>query len=234
MAAPGRATLSPLPGLDSAVTVDVARRWRLVPRGAPVGDTLATIAGEPWAVAGDGWVLVASPLDPAWSALPVRAAFAPWLGALVAGRLQAGGAATRAAPGAPLVAPAGADALRAPDGRLVGVAAAPLSAPPAVGVYLWLRSGAPVGALVVDAEPEETRLARTSEAGLRARVRGGAVVTARDGAAAADAVIVGGGRRPIGGLLAGATLLLLAAEGVATRARRRDPGAAGAPARAAA
>ena len=42
-------------------------------------DTLATAGGAPWVVAGDGYVLVASPIDPDATDLPLRAGFVPWL-----------------------------------------------------------------------------------------------------------------------------------------------------------
>lgn len=237
VAAPARARLAPLAPGDSAPLVDVARRWRLVPAGAAAAsDTLAAVGGEPWAVAGPGWVLLASPLDPAWTALPVRAAFLPWLGGVVARRLQPTGDVRAAVPGARVTPPPTATALRTPAGRTLAVAPGqPLSVPPVVGVYLWLRDDAPVGALVVDPDVEEGDVARSSEQALRAQVRGatgrGEVTVVGDGAAAARAALGGGGRRPVGGLLAGAALAVLAAEGLAGRARRVRLGApSGAPA----
>ncbi|GLC28132.1 vWA domain-containing protein [Roseisolibacter agri] len=221
-----RASVAGLLGADSAVVVDVARRWRLVPQGGEASDTLATVGGEPWVVAGPGYVLVASAMDPAATQFPLRAAFAPWLGAVLSQRLQESGAVQRAAPGASVPVPAGADALRAPDGRRTAVAGRALSAPARPGVYLWLRSGAPAGALVVDPEAEELRLERLSGGALRARVRGQRVETARDGDAAASAVFAGGGRRPIGGVLIAAAIAALAAE--ALIARRGAAGGAGA------
>ena len=226
--APARARLVPLAAGDSVAQVEVARRWRLLPRGTAASDTLAAIGAEPWAVAGPGYVLLASPLDPAWTALPVRAAFVPWLGALASRRLQPEGDVRATVPGARVVPPAGVTALRAPDGRTSAVAVGqPLSVPPVLGVYLWLRDASPVGALVVDPDVEELDVARLSEGALRARVRGGAgrnageVTVTADGGAAGARAFRGGGRRPIGGFLVGAALLALAAEGLATRAGRR-------------
>ncbi|HZF68378.1 MAG TPA: hypothetical protein VEZ47_10100, partial [Gemmatirosa sp.] len=211
----------------------------LVPQGAVGTDTLATVGAEPWAVAGPGYVLVASPLDPAWTALPVRAAFVPWLGALAARRVQPAGEVRTAVPGARVVPPAGATALRAPDGRVTpAVEGRAVAVPPALGVYLWLRDGAPLGALVVDPDVEESDVARLSEGALRARVRGagrGTVTVVGDGEAAARLAFAASGRRPIGGPLLAAALALLAVEGLVTRGVRRRaarPGVA-APARAA-
>ncbi len=231
---PTRARLEGLAGADSAIDVAVARRWRLVPQGSAPADTLARAGGEPWVVAGPGYVLVASALDPAATELPLRAAFAPWLGALIAQRLQEGGAVQRAAPGAAgVAAPAGADALRAPDGAHLPVTGRTISAPPRPGVYLWLRNGAPAGALVVDPEAEESRLERLDAGALRARVRGQQVTVAGDGAQAAGEVFGGGGRRPVGGVLLAAALAALAAEALIARRGGAGGGAAAARARAA-
>ena len=230
VAGAARARVAGLLGADSAVVVDVARRWRLVPQGAAVGDTLATVGGEPWIVAGTGYVLVASALDPASTVFPLRAAFVPWLGAVLAQRLQGGGAMQAAAPGALVRVPAGVDALRAPDGARTAVSTRTMAAPARPGVYLWLRSGAPSGALVIDPEGEELRLERLNGAGLRGRVTGRRVQVAADGAAAARAAFAGRGSRPVGGLLVAAALAALAAEAlVARRGARRTPGAAGTP-----
>ncbi|MGZ8378562.1 MAG: BatA domain-containing protein [Gemmatirosa sp.] len=212
-----RARVEGLLGADSAVVVDVARRWRLVPQGGEAVDTLASVGGEPWVVAGPGYVLVGSALDPAATSFPLRAAFAPWLGAVLAQRLQESGAVQRAAPSAAVSVPSGVDALRAPDGTRVTVAGRTLSAPARPGVYLWLRSGAPAGALVIDPEAEELRLERLSGGALRARVRGQQVDVARDGEAAASAVFAGSGRRPIGGVLVALALAALALESLLAR-----------------
>lgn len=221
-----RARVAGLLGADSAVVVDVARRWRLLPQGGEAADTLAVVAGEPWIVGGPGYVLVGSPLDPAATAFPLRAAFAPWLGAVLAQRLQESGAVQRSAPAATVAVPAGVDVLRAPDGTRVTVAARTLSAPARPGVYLWLRNGAPAGALVVDPEAEELRLERLSGGALRARVRGQRVEVARDGDAAAAAVLAGSGRRPIGGILLAAAIAALAAEALLARRGGAGAGAA--------
>jgi hypothetical protein len=215
--AAARARVAGLVGADSAVVVDVTRRWRLVPQGGAASDTLAAVSGEPWIVAGPGYVLIASALDPAATAFPIRAAFVPWLGAALGQRLQEGGLVQRAAPGASVAVPAGASALRGPDGARTALGDRTLSAPVRPGVYLWLRSGAPVGALVVDPEAEELRLERLNGEALRARVRGRRVELSNGGAEAAGLAFAGGGRRPIGGILVAAALLALAAEAVLAR-----------------
>lgn len=246
--APARARLRGIGGAagpDSlAATVDVARRWRLERAGAAAADTLADVGGEPWAVAGEGYVLVASPLDPAWTTFPLRAAFVPWLDAVLARRLAGGGRTEAAAPGARVRPPAGADALAGPvaPGDSTRSIVTPLSAgadataPDRPGVYFWLRAGARVGALVVDPEPAELALARLDPAALAARVQadaGRGARATRDGAAAAGALLDGAGRRPAAGLFAAAALLALAAEALAARPRRSARTGSGAGTRAA-
>ncbi len=212
--------------LRGGATVPVARRWRLEPRpgrGADASDTLAAIGAEPWIVAGDRYVLLASPLDTAWTPFPARAAFLPWLAAAAArvGTPGAAGRVTTAAPGASVGVPPGADALLTPGGARP-VRAARLTAPADPGVYFWLRTGARVGALVVDPEAEEVVLARLDAKELGGRLRvgaGGAVDVSTSGTAAASFALGAGGRRSLAPLLAAAALLLLAGEAVAARAR---------------
>ncbi len=208
--------------------VVATRRVRLVPRGNASSDTLATAGGEPWVVAGANYVLVASPLVPEATTLPLRAAFVPWLGESLNERL--GGAPVTVvdvAPGAAFDAPEGADALVAPDGRRLPASSAATPAPDRPGVYYWLRNGARIGALVVNVEAEESELARMNVRTLAGRIGGGSAVqiaaTARDAAAATYG---GDGERPIGGPLLVAALAALLAEGLATRQRSSSAGAA--------
>ncbi|MEP6990980.1 MAG: BatA and WFA domain-containing protein, partial [bacterium] len=100
--------------------VNTTSRYRLVRQGAAASDTLATAAGEPWIVAGDGYVLVASRLDPATTSFPLRAAFVPWVADVLGRRLGAppgdAGAPIAATPGALVHLPAGADAIERATG----------------------------------------------------------------------------------------------------------------------
>jgi hypothetical protein len=251
VATPARARLRPdgpgtraAPGAaDTLATVAVARRWRLEPVGGAVADTLADVGGEPWAVAGARYVLLASPLDPAWTEFPLRGAFVPWLEAAVTRRLAGDGRAERAAPGAAVRAPAGAEALAGPftpadtAGRpaTAPVTGGTVAVPGRSGVYFWLRAGARVGALVADPEPAELALERLPDAALAARVQADAGARARagrSGAEAAGRLLDGAGRRPAAGLLAAAALLVLAAEALAARPRGARPAAPAGAARA--
>jgi hypothetical protein len=204
--------------------VTVSERYRLVREGAAASDTLATAAGEPWIVAGAGYVLLASRLDPAATNLPVRAVFVPWLADMLGMRLGALagdlGAPIDAVPGTPIVLPAGADALESESGARLGVSTDRVNTPQERGVWYVLRGGRRIGAVVVNAPPEESVLARWRGAELAARLAG------RDGRASgtADAWVrdtfAGATRRPALTPLLVLALLLLAAEAIAVRTSR--------------
>jgi hypothetical protein len=224
---------------DSAAgdRVSVTRRYVLAPRGG-AADTLALAAGAPWIVAGEGYVLVASPLDPQATTFPLRAAFVPWLADVLGQRLGAGaGAVTLAAPGERVAVPAQVTALEDPSGTRTALGSTAASAPPAPGVYFWLRGGAGadaqrVGALVVNGDSEESVLERLTAREMRGRLSGREVQVQSDARRFSALVYDGAGRRALGGPLLIAALLVLAAEGLLTR-RAGRPAAGPATARAA-
>jgi hypothetical protein len=151
--------------------VNVHRRFVLQSRGG-AADTLATSAGEPWIVAGERYVLIASPLEPDASDLPVRAAFVPWLGDVISQRLTGDeGSLVAVAPGARLARPRQAEALETANGETEPVADDSLTAPSRPGVYFLRQGERRVGALVVNAEPDESLLARLDPGALAARLR---------------------------------------------------------------
>jgi hypothetical protein len=61
--------------------VAVVQRYRL--RGGDSTAVLASVAGEPWAVASAGVVLLGSRVDTSWTALPTSPAFVPFLDAML-------------------------------------------------------------------------------------------------------------------------------------------------------
>jgi hypothetical protein len=165
------ASLRPLDG------VMISRRHALRLVGGGIADTVALAGAEPWIVAGPGYVLVASPLTPEATSLPVRAAFIPWLTDVVTQRLFGdAGRVIEAAPGAPVVRPAGADAMELPGGRRVVLATDTVVAPDHAGVAFFLRGGRRVGALVVNPEPEESDLSRLDGTVIASRLRATEVV----------------------------------------------------------
>jgi hypothetical protein len=204
----------------------VTLRYPLEAQAGGRGDTLATAGGAPWVVAGEGYVVIGSPLDPSATDLPLRATFVPWLGDVVAQRLAGSGSAVMAAaPLATLRLPAGVDGLEGSDGQ-VQPAVGDVSAPARPGVYFMRRGAERVGALVVNVEPEESELARLPLAALRERVRAPGAVVTQDPDEWSRALFDVGARRPLQVPLILLALALLAAETfVVQRDERRDAAA---------
>src|SRR5215218_3620489 len=204
--------------------VAVTERYRLVRAGVARSDTLATAGAEPWVVAGPGYVLLGSRLDPAATQLPVRAPFVPWLADMLALRLGAPagdvGGPVDALPGRPIRLPAGAETLESVGGSRRSVTADLMDAPDERGVWFVLRGGRRVGAVVVNAPPEESALERWSAAALGARLGGARARTAATGIGWVGDTYAAGSTRPAGTPLLVLALLLLAAEAVAVRTSR--------------
>lgn len=201
----------------------VSVRYPLEAQSGRSGDTLATAGGAPWVVAGDGYVVIGSPLDPSATDLPLRAAFVPWLGDVVAQRLAGASTAVLAAvPGARVRLPAGVDGLEGSDGQVQPVAGE-ATAPARPGVHFLRRGAERVGALVVNIEPEESDLDRLPLTTLRERVRSPGAVVTQDPAEWSRALFDVGARRPLQLPLILLALALLAAETfVVQRDERRD------------
>ena len=204
--------------------VSVSERYQLVREGATRSDTIATAGGAPWIVAGPGYVLLASRIDPAMTNLPLRAAFIPWLADMLGQRLGAPagdqGAPLSATPGALISLPPGADGLESASGARRSVSGDRVNAPSERGVWFVLRAGRRVGALVVEAPSEESNLARWSAGQLAPRLVGR---DARSAGTAEDLVresFAVGTRHPVSTPLLLFAFLLLAAEAIAVRASR--------------
>ncbi len=182
-------------------------------------DTLATAGGDAWAVAGDGYVLVASPLLAEATDLPVRAVWVPWLGAAISDRLGGdAGAVVDAAPGAIVSRPPWSRELEWPDGTLHAVSEARIRAPARAGVYFWRRGTARGGALVVNPEVVESDLSRATPAVLASRLAGAPVDVFGDAAAWTPTVFEVTGRRALEGSFLVLAALLLLSEAFITRA----------------
>lgn len=215
-------------GLDGVT----ATRWYALEAVAGAGevapvDTIGTTGGDAWAVAGDGYVLVASPLTADATDLPVRAAWVPWLGAAISDRLGGeAGAVVDAAPGAIVPRPSWSRELEWPDGSVHAVADARLRAPVRTGVYFWRRGTTRGGALVVNPEVDESDLARVSGSALAARFGGAPLETFGDATEWIPTVFAVTGRRALEGSFLLVAALLLISEAFITRAvpeREGDP-----------
>lgn len=181
-------------------------------------DTLATAAGEPWVVAGDGYVLVASPLDTLAGDLVLAAGFAPWIGDVVTARLAGdGGPIVAAAPGGTVRLPAGTTGLEAPDGTVRPVVARTTDVPAEPGVYFARRDGARIGAVVVNPDARESDMTALTAPAVAARIAARSSVATTDVAQWRDGAFGTRGRTSLLGPALAAALLLLAVESLAAR-----------------
>ncbi len=204
--------------------IDVVSRYRLVRAGTGLSDTLATAAGDPWIVAGPGYVLLGSRLEPSSTTLPLRAAFVPWLADMIGLRLAApsgdAGAPIQAAPGAPIRLPEGADAIENSAGVRRSVSGNQATAPAERGVWFILHGARRIGAIAVNAPPGESELARLSGDLLAARLGGPRSRASSSGGAWMRDTFAAGTRRPVVTPLLFLALLLIAAEAIAVRTTR--------------
>ena len=204
--------------------VSTTSRYRLVREGGTSCDTLATAAGEPWIVSGPGYVLLGSRLDPAATTLPVRAAFVPWLADMIGPRLGApagdAGTAITAQPGAMIHLPAGADAIERATGTRRSMSGERVAAPAERGVWFILRGARRIGAIVVNAPPEESALARFTPDALAPRLAGARAHAAQRTDDWVRDTFAAGTRRPAVTPLLFLALLLLVAEAAAVRNNR--------------
>lgn len=165
---------------------------------ASVGaDTLVRVGAAPWAVAGDGYVLLASALHPDHGSLPLRAEFLPWLDRVLAEHLtDAGGSARELTPGREVAVPAGVTAVERADGTREAVAAGQRwRAPQMAGVHFWLQGDRRAGALVVNPDVAESDLAPMPGDSLAARLSAPRVHTRVE--PFARATYAGGSRRAL-------------------------------------
>jgi hypothetical protein len=196
-------------------------RYPLQPVEGAAADTLVTASGEPWAIAGDGYVLLASPVTVEASGLPVRAQFLPWLSELIGQRLAAEGAIhLRAHPGGTVRFPPLVDGLERNDGQVVPLPA-DSRAPTRNGVYFLRRGTERMGALVVNPELEESLLDRLAGPELESRLRGTDVVVTADQGQLVSAAFDQSARRPLQALLLFLALAALVAEMIIVR--RAEP-----------
>ena len=198
---------------DQMQGVSVTARYPLIARGVPDAETLAVVGREPWIVSGPGYVLVGSPLDANATSLPVSAGFLPWLGDMLASRLHAEpGTVRQAVPGQRIPRPSGVDVIEGTDGRRIAVAGSTIEAPATAGTYFLIQGSRRVGALVVNPEPEESRLERIGGKELRDHVATSGVRVVDDASDWTRLAFTGAARRSLLGPLLIIILLILAAE----------------------
>ncbi len=191
-------------GVDSIGDVSVTMRYTLERTAGPPSEILAASSGEPWIVSGPGYVLIASPIDPAATNFPVRAAFVPWLGGVLSQRLGADpGTVAYAEPGGVVARPPDVTALElTASGDSAGASMLPLhddslAAPERSGVYFFMRGGDRAGALVVNSRPAESQLRRLDLAALASRLRADDVRVFDSAAELESSVFASAPRRPL-------------------------------------
>jgi len=196
----------------------VVRRYSLQSTTSGRTGVLASVNGAPWIVRGGSVILLGSRLDPAWTDLPVSAGFMPFVDVLL-NRLARGEAALEeGSPGDPVPLPDVVTEVRRGDQEW-RVEGGGLFQPPEVGVY-YLRSGRDtVGAISVNPDPRESRLARASDGQARELWKGARVVALQDAANGAFSSASLGDLR--GPLLWLALITGLAEVGLASAWRRR-------------
>jgi hypothetical protein len=163
---------------DSASVVGryrVLRRYVLQSGESGRTGVLATVNGAPWIVRWDNVVLLGSRLEPDWTDLPVAAGFMPFMDLLL-NRLARGEVALgRGAPGDPVLLPDLVTQVRQGD-RQWRVEGGGVFRPPDLGVYYLIAGPDTVGAISVNPDPRESRLARAPDAQVRQLWRGARIV----------------------------------------------------------
>lgn len=214
--------------------VSASSPYSLELQGGTTADTIARAGATsaPWAVAGPGYVLVASPLEPSATTFPLRASFVPWVGELLTQRLRPGepaiagrGATTagrsgpiQAAPGETIRRPEWAGEIEGPDGTRRAVGGLTMEAPARPGVYFLHRLGGErAGVLVVNGEARESELRRLPPSELASRVRGRRVWVYVDAQRWASAAFDASAGRPLAAPLLAGVLGLLILEALVVR-----------------
>jgi hypothetical protein len=153
----------------------VIRRYALQSTSSGRTGVLATVTGAPWIVRGGNVILLGSRLEPGWTDLPVSAGFMPFMDVLL-NRLARGEAALdRGAPGDPVPLPDRVTEVRQ-GARSWRVEGGGLFQPPEAGFYCHPSGRDTVGAISVNPDPRESRLARASDGQTRQLWKGARVV----------------------------------------------------------
>ena len=222
--------------LRGDTAIRVTQWFPLVAQPNAIGDTIAQVGSDVWMVRGPQWIVLGSSLTPASTTLPVRATFVPWLADAISNLASGTTAATIAAPGAQINAPAGATELRSVDSKTRRtVSAAATAAPTIPGLYFWMRGSDVIGAVGVQLGRDEPQLARATTAELTQRFGGSdRAIVSSDVTPFLSSVRQSGASQPMAlPLLVLALLAVIAEAWLSGRYRTRASGAAEPQARAA-
>jgi len=203
-------------GLDG---VTATSRYELLSQPGAIAETLAVVGRDAWVVAGPRYVLVASPIVPEATNLPIRADFVPWLGDVLTTRLVGEpGQVIDAAPGEQLPRPRWADGVENSDGQRTPLTET-LDAPTRSGIEFLTRGGRRVGALVVNPSADESILDRYSPNELRDRLQSERTLVADNPSAWSTMAFRAAARRSLLEPALILALVLLVAEALAIGAR---------------
>ena len=195
---------------DSGVLVGrerVEQRYTLEPIGSGRTGVMASVAGSPWIVRGAGIVLLGSRIDPAWTGLPLSAAFMPFMDALLNRVARGEITLTGGFPLDPVSLPDQVTEVRLGERSWQAEGGAPFR-PGESGIHFLLSGQDTVGALAVNFDPRESRLDRASDDAVEDLWDGATIVTPEEGPARAFSLGIRSDLR--GPLLWGALLLGLA------------------------
>ena len=197
----------------------VNRRYVLQSSGSGRTGVLATVNGAPWIVRGGNVVLLGSRLEPAWTDLPVSAGFMPFMDMLLNRLARGEMALDHGAPGDPLSLPDLVTEVRQGD-RQWRVEGGGLFQPTEPGVYYLLGGRDTIGAISVNLDARESRLARASDSQARQLWRSAQVVPLPE---AGDLAFSSGSRGDLRGPLLWMALAVGMIEvGLASAWRRRQ------------
>ena len=163
---------------DSGIVVGrhrVIRRYVLQSTGSGRTGVLATVDGAPWIVRGGNVVLLGSRLEPAWTDLPVSAGFMPFMDVLLNRLARGEMALNHGAPGDPIALPDLVTEVRQGD-RQWRVEGGGLFRPTEPGVYYLVAGHDTAGAISVNPDARESRLARASDGQARQLWKGARVI----------------------------------------------------------
>jgi hypothetical protein len=196
----------------------VFRRYRLTRAITDTSvrfDTIAAVRGEPWIIAGQSFVLLASALDPEHTTLPVSAAFVPWLERMLAHRLTPDALGVLFAhPGDTVSLPSWADGI---DGASDPLRRHIVAQVPAV--HFLNRGDTPVGAVIVNTDRRESNLERLPPDFLQQRFTAASVAATTDPRAFDRALLSTRGRRDVTTFALALALALVAVESLLRRQR---------------
>ena len=195
----------------------VLKRYALEPAASGRTGVLVRVNRSPWIVRAGTVVLLGSRLDPAWTDLPVSAAFMPFMDLLLNRIARGELAVVEAAPGDVATLPDRVTEVRR-EGQRWTVEGGGAFRPEELGLYFLLSERDTVGALAVNVDPRESRLAPASDE--QVRKLWNARVVGPD--AASDEVFAAAARGDLRGPLLWAGLLIGLTEMGLASAWRRD------------